>query len=40
MPAWLVVREHARVGGEVAVLCRMFDASVAAMTRRVADLFA
>src|SRR4051794_2522231 len=40
MPAWLVVREHARVGGDVEALCARFRASNAAMTRRVADLFA
>ena len=39
MPAWLVVREHARVGGDVEALCCAFGASQAAMTRRVADLF-
>src|SRR3954468_12489546 len=40
MPAWLVVREHARVGGDIEQLCRAFSASNAAMTRRVSDLFA
>ena len=39
MPAWLVVREHARVGGDVEALCAQFNASNAAMSRRVADLF-
>src|SRR3954449_7660520 len=39
MPAWLVVREHARVSGDVEQLCAAFNASNAAMTRRVADLF-
>lgn len=39
MPSWLVVREHAKCGGDVAELCRVFDASGAAMTRRVGDLF-
>ena len=39
MPAWLVVREHAHVGGDVEALCARFHASNAAMTRRVADLF-
>src|SRR4051812_1752409 len=40
MPAWLVVREHARVGGDIEKLCARFKASNAAMSRRVDDLFA
>ncbi len=39
MPTWLVVREHARVGGELEPLCAAFDASKAAMQRRIDDLF-
>ena len=39
MPAWLFVREHARCGGEVAELCRVFGTSGAATERRVATLF-
>lgn len=39
MPAWLVIREHARVRGDVDQLCTTFDASRAAMERRVSDLF-
>jgi hypothetical protein len=39
MPAWLVIREHARVGGDIDQLCATFDASRAAMERRVSDLF-
>lgn len=39
MPSWLVVREHARCDGDISTLCGTFDASGAAMTRRVADLF-
>lgn len=39
MPAWLMVREHARCGGDVDALCRTFDSSCRAMERRVADLF-
>jgi len=39
MPAWLLVREHARVGGDVERLCAAFNASAAAMGRRVADVF-
>jgi len=39
MPEWLVLREHARVGGDIARLCVTFDSSKAAMERRVADLF-
>ncbi len=39
MPSWLVVREHARCGGDISTLCGTFDASGAAMKRRVADLF-
>ena len=39
MPRWLLVREHARAGGDVAELCRVFGSSNAAMERRIADLF-
>jgi hypothetical protein len=39
MPAWLVIREHARVRGDIDELCETFDASRAAMDRRIADLF-
>jgi hypothetical protein len=39
MPQWLMVREHARVGGDLASLCETFRASGVAMRRRVADLF-
>lgn len=39
MPAWLMVREHARVGGELDRLITTFRTSGVAMTRRVADLF-
>lgn len=39
MPRWLVVREHARCGGDIEALCQAFGASGAAMTRRVGDLF-
>jgi hypothetical protein len=39
-PRWLLVREHSRVGGDLAELCRVFDSSNAAMERRIADLFA
>jgi hypothetical protein len=39
MPQWLMVREHARVGGNVDALCQTFRTSGVAMTRRVADLF-
>ena len=39
MPSWLFVREHARCGGDVAELCRVFGTSQAATERRVATLF-
>lgn len=39
MPRWLVVREHARCGGDVATLCERFGSSNLAMTRRVGTLF-
>ncbi|HEV2752900.1 MAG TPA: ImmA/IrrE family metallo-endopeptidase [Solirubrobacteraceae bacterium] len=39
MPAWLMVREHARVGGDLDRLITTFRTSGVAMTRRVADLF-
>jgi hypothetical protein len=39
MPGWLMVREHARSGGDVEALCRVFDSSKAAMERRFAGLF-
>jgi hypothetical protein len=39
MPRWLVVREHARVGGDLEALCQTFRSSNAAMQRRVEALF-
>lgn len=39
MPQWLLVREHARRGGDVAALCAMFGTSIAATERRIATLF-
>jgi IrrE N-terminal-like domain len=39
MPQWLFVREHARCGGDVAELCRVFGTSQIATERRVATLF-
>jgi hypothetical protein len=39
MPQWLFVREHARRGGDVAELGRVFGTSGAATERRVASLF-
>jgi hypothetical protein len=39
MPQWLFVREHARCGGDVAELGRVFGTSGAATERRVASLF-
>jgi uncharacterized protein DUF955 len=39
MPQWLFVREHARCGGELAALCRVFGTSETATQRRVAALF-
>jgi len=39
MPRWLLVREQARATGDMAELCRVFDTSIAAMERRIADLF-
>jgi hypothetical protein len=39
MPQWLFVREHARCGGELAELCRMFGTSETATQRRAAALF-
>ena len=39
MPAWLMGREHARVGGDLDRLITTFRTSGVAMTRRVADLF-
>jgi IrrE N-terminal-like domain len=39
MPQWLFVREHARCGGDVEELCRVFGTSGAATERRVATLF-
>src|SRR5918998_6743986 len=35
MPQWLFVREHARVKGDVATLCRTFGSSMAATQRRI-----
>jgi Zn-dependent peptidase ImmA (M78 family) len=39
MPAWLFVREHARVNGDVDALCARFGTSRIATERRIADLF-
>ena len=39
MPQWLFVREHARCGGDLAVLCDRFGTSGVATERRVAALF-
>lgn len=39
MPAWLVVREHTRTAGGLEAMCSTFNASRAAMQRRVDDLF-
>jgi Zn-dependent peptidase ImmA (M78 family) len=39
MPQWLMIREHARVGGDLDQLITTFRTSGVAMTRRVADLF-
>ena len=39
MPQWLFVREHARCGGDVAELGRVFGTSAAATERRVLALF-
>jgi hypothetical protein len=39
MPAWLVVREVARVGRDLDQLCPLFRASGVALTRRIDDLF-
>ena len=39
MPQWLFVREHARCGGDVAELGRVFGTSETATQRRVAALF-
>lgn len=39
MPRWLIVREHARVGGDLEALCAAFDSSQAAMQRRLDALF-
>ena len=39
MPRWLLVREHARVGWDLAELCRVFESSNTAMERRIGDLF-
>ena len=39
MPQWLFVREHARCGGDVAELGRVFGTSGAATERRVTSLF-
>jgi hypothetical protein len=40
MPQWLMVREHARAGGELDRMCRTFRTSGVAMSRRIEDLFA
>jgi hypothetical protein len=39
MPHWLFVREHARCGGDVPELCKMFGTSIVATERRIATLF-
>jgi len=39
MPQWLMVREHARAGGELDPMCKTFRTSGVAMSRRMADLF-
>lgn len=39
MPQWLMVREHARAGGELDRMCKAFRTSGVAMSRRMADLF-
>jgi hypothetical protein len=39
MPQWLMVREHARLGGDLDQLIKTFRTSGVAMKRRVADLF-
>lgn len=39
MPQWLMVREHARAGGELDPMCKAFRTSGVAMSRRMADLF-
>lgn len=39
MPQWLMVREHARAGGEIDRMCRTFRTSGVAMSRRIEDLF-
>ena len=39
MPQWLFVREHARCGGDVAELGRVFGISAAATESRVRALF-
>jgi IrrE N-terminal-like domain len=39
MPQWLMVREHARAGGDVDRLVKTFRTSGVAMRRRVEDLF-
>ena len=39
MPQWLFVREHARCGGDVAELGRVFGTSAVATERRVHALF-
>ena len=40
MPQWLMVREHARAGGELDRMCKTFRTSGVAMSRRIEDLFA
>lgn len=39
MPQWLMVREHARTGGDLDRMCKAFRTSGVAMARRMADLF-